>query len=219
MNTGPIAQAETPGGPPSGDLALVLLLSGPAGTGKTTLCERLVSSEPNVLRVVTSTTRAPRPGELHGRDYYFFDEETFERMAVSGEFLEHAHVHGRRYGTLRSEVMGKLAQGNDVIFNVDIQGAENFRRAAAEIPDLRRRLVTLFLMPDSIESLRERLRGRGAAPEDIERRMETARREVEAWASFDFCFTSTTRDADYAALLSIWRSEKLSVRRLSAQAT
>jgi guanylate kinase len=198
------------------DLSLVLLLSGPAGTGKTTLCERLVASEANVKRVVTSTTRAPRPGEVDGRDYFFFSDEAFDAAIAAGDFLEWARVHNNRYGTLRREVEQILARHCDVILNVDVQGAAEFRKAAAAYPALARRLVTIFIMPAGFDTLRERLRGRGASEEDIERRMATAEREVAAWRNFDFCFVSADRDTDYSNLLHIWRSQKLCVARLRA---
>jgi guanylate kinase len=199
--------------PPDGSLALVVLLSGPAGSGKTTLCERMVGTHPGVQRVVTSTTRPPRPGEVHGRDYYFFDDNGFDQAVGDGLFLEWARVHAHRYGTLRSEVLGKLDRAVDVVLNVDVQGAANFRRAADGLPALSRRLVTIFIMPERLDEMRGRLIGRGAAPEDIERRMRTAEREIAAWREFDYCFISRSRDEDFARLEQIWRSEKLSVRR------
>lgn len=203
----------TPASPPDGNLALVLLLAGPAGSGKTTLCERMVATHPGVQRVVTSTTRAPRPGEVHGKDYYFFSEADFDATIAADGFLEWARVHANRYGTLRSEVMGKLQRQVDVILNVDVQGAANFRAAAAADRELGRRLVTIFIMPESLDALRDRLRLRGASADDIERRMRTAEREIATWSEFDYCFTSTTRDQDFARLVGIWQTEKLSVRR------
>ena len=143
--------------PPEALPALLFILSGPAGSGKTTLCDRLVASCPEMQRVVTSTTRAPRPGEVHERDYFFFSDEEFDRLIADQAFLEWARVHTNRYGTLRTVVEHKLSRNIDLCMNVDVQGASSFRRAAETHPLLKQRLVTVFLMPPDLEELRQRL--------------------------------------------------------------
>jgi guanylate kinase len=200
-------------GPPP---ALLLVIAGPAGTGKTTLCERMVHDVPGVERVVTSTTRPPREGEVHGRDYYFFDDAEFDRLVAEGAFLEWARVHGheRRYGTLRRVIAEKLSASIDLCMNVDVQGVASIQRAAADDALLSQRLVSVFLMPPSLDELRERLRGRGQDDaSEIERRMETARREMQQWPSYDYCIVSRAKDEDFAALRAIFAAEKLRVRR------
>jgi guanylate kinase len=215
MNT----PAPLPAGPTGGPPALLLVLAGPAGSGKTTLCARLVAEIPGMQRVVTSTTRAPREGEVHGRDYFFFSDAEFDRLAAEDAFFEWARVHGadRRYGTLRSVIRANLAAGTDLCMNIDVQGVASVRRAAAADPFLARRLVTVFLVPPDLDELRRRLRGRGQdGDEEIERRMQTARRELDEWVHYDFCVRSRSRDEDFAAVRAILAAEKWRVARLSA---
>ena len=197
------------------DIALLMIIAGPAGSGKSTLCERLIQENENVERVVTCTTRPPREGEVQGVDYFYLSEEEFDRKIEEGAFFEWAKVHANRYGTLRSVIQEKLEQGIDLVMNIDIQGVENFRQAALEGTLIGQRLVTLFVMPTDFDDLRERLRGRGQDDEaEIERRLNTARREVKEWDRFDYAIVSKTRDEDYGAVRSIWQAEKRRVRRL-----
>src|SRR5882672_858807 len=115
---------------------LLIVLSAPSGGGKTTLCQQLLPVRPNLTRAVTCTTRAPRAGEQDGVDYYFLDATTFLKRVQAGNFLEHATVYGNSYGTLKSEVLGKLRQGKDVVLNIDVQGAAAIRARAGEDPEL-----------------------------------------------------------------------------------
>src|SRR6476661_1040567 len=143
---------------------LLIVISAPSGGGKTTLCQRLLAARPNMTRAITCTTREPRPGEKDGVDYYFLDAATFLKRVQAGNFLEHATVHGNSYGTLKSEVLGKLRQGKDVILNVDVQGAATIREESKEDHELGRALLTVFLTPPSIEVLEQRLKKRGLDP-------------------------------------------------------
>src|SRR3989454_1278211 len=140
---------------------LLIVISAPSGGGKTTLCQQLLAARPNVTRAITCTTRSPRPGEADGVDYYFLDANTFLKRVQAGNFLEHATVYGNSYGTLKSEVLGKLRQGKDVVLNVDVQGAATIRERTLEDPELKRALVTVFLTPPSLTVLEARLRKRG----------------------------------------------------------
>src|SRR6516164_4332947 len=159
--------------------SLLILVSAPSGGGKTTLCDLLLQTLPNITRAVTSTTRAPRPGEEHGRDYYFFTPEEFQRRAAAGEFLEHATVFGRSYGVLRLELLDKLRSGKDVLLNIDVQGAETIRERAQAEPELQRALVSIFLTPASLAELEARLRRRNSDSDpEIQKRLDTARREL-----------------------------------------
>lgn len=188
---------------------VLLLISGPAGSGKTTLCNRLLAHSATVQRVVTSTSRAPREGERHGVDYYFFAPEAFRRRIEAGEFYEWAQVHGRYYGTLRSEIDDKLSAGMDLLINVDVQGASTFREVAAnpQCP-LYGRLVTVFVSPSDLAELRLRLRGRGTDDEtEIERRMQTAIKELEQAPYYDYVIDSKDRETDFAALLTIYEAQ------------
>lgn len=184
---------------------VLLVLAGPAGSGKTTLCERMVAETPGFSRVVTSTTREPRPGEENGVHYHFFSAEEFDRRVTAGAFLEWAWVHRQnRYGTLASSVLDPLAAGRSLIINVDVQGVENFRAAARRHALLARHMGTVYIdVP--IDELRVRLEGRGETEAEIERRMITAEQEQQERDKFDFVITSSTKEADFAALRKIWR--------------
>jgi guanylate kinase len=211
--TPPVSAATLPAQAP----ALLLVLAGPAGSGKTTLCERLVRECPGLERVVTSTTRAPRPGEINGRDYHFFSDAEFDQLVAEGAFLEWARVHGkdRRYGTLRRVIDEKFARDIDLCMNVDVQGVASIRAVAERDAPFAQRLVTIFLMPPDFDELRERLRGRAQDDDaEIERRMETAQREMTEWVHYDYCLRSRSKDDDFAALRAIFTAEKLRVARL-----
>ena len=193
--------------------ALLFIISGPAGCGKTTLCDRMLEAVPAVKRVVTSTTRPPREGETDRVDYYFFDELSFRKKVAAGDFYEYAEVHSRFYGTLKSEIDEKMADGVDLLLNIDVQGAASFRRCAAEEPRLRDRVVTIFLMPPNAEELERRLRGRGSDAEaDIQLRLKTAHEEMAQYPEYDYCLVSGDREADFANLKAIYAAEKMRVR-------
>lgn len=195
-----------------------MILSGPAGSGKTTLSERLCAEVPKIERVVTCTTRAPREGEVNEVDYHFLDEATFEAKVAEGAFYEYAQVHAYRYGTLKSAVTEPLKAGIDLLLVIDVQGAAALREATREDPSLAKALVSVFVAPADEAQLRQRLAGRGSDnAEEIERRMNTARKELRLWPQYDYFIDSHTQEADFTHLLSIYRAETLrSARRASA---
>lgn len=189
---------------------LLIVISAPSGGGKTTLCEQLLPRDPKIVRAVTCTTRAPREGERDGVDYFFLDASTFQRHVEAGEFLEHATVHGNRYGNLKSEVLDKLRQGKDVLLNIDVQGAATIRQKAAEHPELRAALVTVFLTPPSLAILEKRLRNRGADSEAaIQKRLSAAREEIAHWKQFDYLLISTTVGDDLRRMQAILEAERM----------
>lgn len=192
---------------PSSDQAVLLILAGPAGSGKSTLCDRLVREMPAFSRVITSTTRPPRPGEVNGVHYHFLSPEQFDARVAAGEFLEWAWVHKKhRYGTLASSVLEPLAAGRSLVINVDVQGVENFRRAARDNALLERRMATIFIKVP-LPELRRRMIHRGQdGEEEISRRLATAEEELREAHRFDYLIDSTTCDGDYQALLAIWQS-------------
>jgi guanylate kinase len=194
--------------------AVLLVLAGPAGSGKTTLCERLVAEADGFSRVITSTTRPPRPGEVDGVHYHFLAPAQFDAKVEAGEFLEWAWVHQKnRYGTLASSVLGPLAEGRSLVINVDVQGVENFRMAARANPLLARHLATVFINVP-LDELRRRMETRGQdSDEEIARRLGTAERELREIDRFDYVIASTTRDRDFKALLAIWRKVQARVRK------
>src|SRR5580700_2804514 len=140
-----------------------------------------------MARAITCTTRDPRPGEKDGEDYYFLDANSFLKRVQAGNFLEHATVFGNSYGILKSEVLGKLRQGKDVLLTVDVQGAATIREQAETDPELKQALVQIFLTPTSLEILKKRLEKRGTdSPAVIQKRLSVARQESAQWKHFDY---------------------------------
>mgnify|MGYP003337384567 CR=1 FL=1 len=185
------------------------MISAPSGGGKTTVCTSMLSRNGGLLRAITCTTRAPRPGEVDGRDYHFLSREEFGRRVEAGEFMEHAEVYGNRYGTLRASVLDVLRGGRDVLLNIDVQGAASIRRAAACDAELGGALATVFLTPGTLAELEARLRGRGSEAEDVlRRRLEAAPVEVAESVHFDYVVVSGTREEDLARVEAIYEAER-----------
>ncbi len=196
-----------------GDLAvarrgLMFILSSPSGAGKTTLAERLLNKDDQLTLSISATTRQRRPGEAHGKDYYFVAEEEFTRMRESGEFLESANVFGHHYGTPRSLVEETLRQGKDVLFDIDWQGAQQLDEVAGED------VVKVFILPPSRAELEERLRKRAQDPEDVvQKRMAKADAEMSHWAEYDYVIINYDLDESEKLLRSILFAERLKRRR------
>ena len=189
---------------------LLIVLSAPSGTGKTTLCQQLMATHPNMTRAITCTTRPPRPGEKDGVDYYFLDAAMFLKRVQAGNFLEHATVHGNSYGTLKSEVLDKMRQGADVVLNVDVQGAAAIRKQAESEAELRRALVTVFLAPPSMVVLQDRLKKRGVdEAAAIQKRLSAARQEIAQWKNFDYLIVSAKIPQDLRRMEVILEAEKM----------
>ena len=188
---------------------VLLILAGPAGVGKSTLCDRLVAEMPGFERVVTATTRPPRINESNGRDYHFLTEAEFDTRLAAGDFLEWAWVHRKyRYGTLKHAVLDRLPFTN-LAANVDVQGVRSIRAAAAHLPLLKARLVTIFVAPDSFAVLRERLQGRGpVSAEELDRRLQSAELEMAERNSYDFVIHSGSKEQDFRALLAFWEQAR-----------
>ena len=165
-------------GAPRSYFPRVFVITGPSGVGKGTLIRTLLDRIPELELSVSATTRKPRPGETQGVDYHFLAEEEFQDRVRKGEFVEHASYSGRRYGTLRSDLEQRLARGAPVVLEIEVQGA---RQIAETMPDA----VRIFIAPPSEDALRTRLVGRGTdTPQDVEKRLETAREELRAQDEF-----------------------------------
>jgi guanylate kinase len=196
--------APTPSNP------LLFVISAPSGGGKTTLCQQLLATRKDMTRAITCTTRAPRPGEKDAVDYYFLDASTFLKRVQAGHFLEHATVYGNSYGTLRSEVLDKLRSGNDVLLNIDVQGAASVRDRVEGDDDLKRAFVSIFLTPPTLEILEARLRKRGQdSPAVIQKRLSVARQEIAQWKHFDYLIISTTIQEDLRRMVAVIEAEKM----------
>ena len=201
---------------PRNPAPLLIVLSAPSGGGKTTVTQQLLARRADITRVVTCTTRAPRPGEQDGIDYYFYDHARFAKAVEADLFLEHATVFGNSYGTLKSEVLERLRANKDVILTIDVQGAESIRACAARDKELKRALVTVFLAPTSLKILEERLQKRGAdSAEAIQKRLSMARQEIAHWKSFDYLLISTTIDEDFRRMEIIIDAEKMRQHRVA----
>ena len=158
----------------------LLVISGPSGTGKSTVIGRLMQQMDGLEFSVSATTRAPRPGECDGVDYFFVTRERFDEMVENDELLEHATFVGNSYGTPRSQVEARLEQGITVILDIEVQGAAQVKEKMPEA-------VTVFLAPPSLEALEQRLRGRGTETEEkICQRLETAKKELLLAPTYDF---------------------------------
>lgn len=193
---------------------LLVVISAPSGAGKTTLCKETLVARPSMTRAITCTTRAPREGEADGVDYFFLDAGDFLRRVQAGNFLEHATVHGNSYGTLKSEVVGKLRGGKDVLLNVDVQGAAAIRAQAEKDAELKRALVTVFLAPVSIAVLEERLLRRGTdSPENIQKRLAGARHELAQWRHFDYIIITSSIEEDLRRMMAILDAESMKQHR------
>jgi guanylate kinase len=191
---------------------LLCVVSGPSGSGKTTLCRAACAAE-GAHYSVSATTRPAREGEVDGRDYHFLNEDEFLRGVAGGEFLECATVFGRHYGTLKREVLPRLERGEDVLMDLDVQGAALVREH--EDPLVRRAHVDVFLVPPTLADLRTRLAGRHTDSPDIQaRRLATALEEIAHWRAYDYTLWSGTRESDLATFRGVLAAERLRSNRL-----
>lgn len=190
----------------------IFVVSAPSGAGKTTLIRRLTDEIRGLHFTVSHTTRSPRPGEAEGIDYHFVSRDTFEEMMSRGGFLETAEVHGNLYGTSTAEVDDALARGEDVLLDIDSQGARNVRKA-------RSGAILIFILPPSVQALRDRLKHRGSdEPAELQRRLEAAGREVATIDEYDYCITNDSLDRALKDLQTIIRARRLLRRRMPEEA-
>lgn len=189
---------------------VLLLISAPSGAGKTTVCQNLLAANKTLARAITCTTRPAREGEKDGVDYYFLTEVDFLGRVEADAFLEHANVYGNRYGTLKSEVQRLLERGQNVLLNIDVQGAELLRKRAESDPMIGNALVTVFLTPGTWGELERRLRSRATESEQtVKKRLQEAVVELGASEAFDYLVLSGTMDEDRGRMESILEVESM----------
>ncbi len=187
---------------------LMFILSSPSGAGKTTLADRLLRNDNDIVLSVSATTRQRRPGEAHAKDYFFVSDEEFVRMRDNSEFLEWANVFGNYYGTPRAPVEDALRQSKDVLFDIDWQGAQQISEIAGDD------VVKVFILPPGRAELERRLRKRAQDPEDVvQKRMAKADAEISHWAEYDYVIINTDLDESLRRLNAILSVERLKRRR------
>ena len=181
---------------------MLLVISGPSGTGKGTLIEKLMKDDPTLVFSVSATTRAPRPGEIDGVHYHFVSNEKYDELVAEGAFVEYATVHGNRYGTLRSEVYQRLERGENVVLDIDVQGALNVIASEKE-------KVSIFLLPPSMKELRRRLTERGTeTPEQVETRLGNAAWEISQKDKYEYKVINDDMEECLDTLRAIIKAEK-----------
>ena len=183
---------------------LLLLVSSPAGAGKTSLSRRLVADYADMILSISATTRPPRPGEEEGREYFFKSRAAFEAMAAAGELLEWAEVNGNLYGTPRAPVVAAMEAGKDVLFDIDWQGAQQVAEKAPHDS------VRVFVLPPSWPDLARRLHARAQdSTEIINQRLALGQREIAHWNEYDYVIVNKDFDRAYSDLIHIYRSERM----------
>lgn len=187
---------------------IMIVLSSPSGAGKTTLTRRLMADNPDITMSVSATTRKPRPGEIHGKDYYFIDKDTFAAMIEGDEFLEHARVFDNLYGTPSGPVFDALEEGRDVLFDIDWQGAQQLSLAAGDD------VVKIFILPPSLRELEKRLHSRAQDSHDtIAKRMSKSEGEISHWAEYDYVIVNDDIEDAQAKLQTMIDAERLKLKR------
>ncbi|WP_126423874.1 guanylate kinase [Asticcacaulis excentricus] len=181
---------------------LMLIVSSPSGAGKTSLCRRLMADHADLDLSISVTTRSPRPGEKDGREYHFISDAAMDDLVKNDALLEWAAVHDHRYGSPREPVEKALSQGQNVLFDIDWQGAQ---RISAKAPS---DVVRVFILPPSMEELKRRLYARAQDADDvIQRRLSRAKGEIAHWAEYDYVILNDDFDRSYAELVHIYHSE------------
>ena len=190
---------------------ILFVVSSPSGGGKGTLIQRVLKKVPNLSYSVSFTTRAPRNGEVNGREYFFVTPEQFQVMVAANEFLEWAHVHSKQYGTARQQVGREISEGRDIILEVDVQGAASVRALMADS-------VSIFILPPSFEVLKQRLQARGTdSPEELDLRLRNAPTELKDYSAFQYVILNDDVDRAANQMAAIVHAERARLSRQEAQ--
>ena len=186
---------------------LLIVVSGASGTGKGTVCKKILADLPAVAYSISATTRAPRPGEVDGKEYYFISRDEFKAWIDDGKFLEFAEVYGNYYGTPLNKIEERLKRGEDILLEIDVQGALNVKRKMPEG-------IYIFLLPPSLEELRRRIEGRGTeTPESLKRRLANAVAEIQIGREYDYAVVNDSVDNAAAQIKAILAAERCKVAR------
>jgi guanylate kinase len=193
---------------------ILFVISAPSGAGKTTLCTAL-RQKPEFVWSVSCTTRPPRSGEINGEDYHFLTRDDFSKRLTAGEFLEHAEVHGNRYGTLKQPVLENLSDGIDVLLDIDTRGASNIRACGDAM--IQAALADVFIIPPDLGELRRRLLRRGTETEEqVEIRLRNAALEMECWRDYRYTIISGSMEENIEKFRAIMRAERYLTHRMTA---
>jgi guanylate kinase len=188
---------------------ILFIISAPSGTGKTTLCKQLTSTVPGLWHSISYTTRQPRPGEEHGREYFFIGESEFQQMIDRNEFVEWARVYGNLYGTPRKTLTDQIEQGIDVLLEIDVQGAIQVKKKFEDA-------VSIFILPPSMQVLRSRLQNRASdTPEEIRRRLQKVKEEVWSYREYAYVVRNEDLSQSLRELESVFLAERLKTKRLN----
>jgi len=186
---------------------LLIVVSGASGTGKGTVCKKILDESPQIAYSISATTRAPRPGEIDGREYYFLSRDEFQSWIAGGKFLEFAEVYGNFYGTPLNKIEERLNRGEDILLEIDVQGALNVKRKCPEG-------IFIFLLPPSLDELKRRIEGRGTeTPESLSRRLENAVAEIKTGLEYNYVVVNDSVDVAAAQIKSIITAERCRVER------
>lgn len=189
----------------------LFVVSAPSGAGKTTLCKELAARVPSLKHSISYTTRAPRPGELHGREYFFVDARHFQSLIERNEFAEWAQVYGQRYGTPRTPLVEMMDRGIDVLLEIDVQGARQIKKAFEDA-------VYVYILPPSIDALRLRLEQRGGdSTEEIQRRLQKVREEMWSYREYDYIVKNEEMTKAVKELEAIVLAERIKTKRVDVQ--
>lgn len=199
-------------------LGNLIIISGPSGVGKSTLIKKVRESMPDLQFSISCTTRQPRAGEVNGRDYYFLSDAEFSSRLAAGEFLEHATVFKHSYGTLRSEVVSRLARGEEVLLDIDVQGAKQIRQAAETDPEIARAACFVIIAPPDLETLRHRLCNRNSeTPEQLQLRLDGAINELKNFRIYDFMVVNDDLDRAAEELKSVFQAVRLRTKNICGE--